>query len=75
MQKKMKRILAWIAIIILVGIYLATFILGVFGSTHTADLFKACIALTIVVPVLFYAILLVAKILSGDSSQQKDEHH
>ncbi len=63
--KRMKKILAWIGLIVLGLIYLVTFILGIFGSPATADLFKACMILTIVVPVLFWAMIRVAKFLEN----------
>lgn len=65
---RLKKILAWAGIILLAGIYLTTFILGFFGSPATADLLKASIVCTVVVPVLMYAMLLLARVL-------KDKDH
>lgn len=70
-NKKSKRILAWIGIIILVVLYLTTFILGVTGSPATKDLFMASLACTIVVPCLMYAMLLIAKILNRKDNDTK----
>lgn len=64
--KTMKRIMAWAGIIILAAIYIATGILGFLGSPATAGAFKACIVLTVVVPVLMYAMIRIAKILSRE---------
>ena len=64
--EKMKKIMAWAGLILLAAIYIATGILGFFGSPATAGAFKACIVLTIVVPVLLYAMIRIAKILSRE---------
>ena len=62
--KTMKKIMAWAGLIIHAAIYLATGILGFFGSPATAGAVQACIVLTIVVPVLMFAMIRIAKILS-----------
>ena len=51
--------------VILLGLYLTTFFLAVFGSGETNSLLMASLVMTVIVPVLFYAMLLIAKILSG----------
>ena len=63
---RLRRIFAWAGIILLAVIYLATGILGFFGSPATKGLFKACIVCTVVVPVTLYAILLLARLLGHD---------
>ena len=77
--KRMKRILAVAGLLLLAVIYLATFILGLTGKAETKDLLMACIVCTVIVPVLMYAMMMVAKILSreddpsppGDDTPQK----
>ncbi len=63
--EKLKRILAWAGVVILVLLYLVTFILGVTGTAETRDLLMAAVMCTVIVPVLMYGMLLVAKVLSG----------
>ena len=70
-MKKMKRILAWIGIIVLLGLYLVTFILGVTGNESTKDLLLASIACTVIIPCLMFGMLLVAKAL--EDKRKKDE--
>ncbi len=70
-MKKMKRILAWIGIIVLLGLYLVTFILGVTGNESTKDLLMASIACTVIIPCLMYGMLLLAKVL--EDKRKKDE--
>ncbi|MDD3797206.1 MAG: hypothetical protein PHE06_14815 [Lachnospiraceae bacterium] len=62
-MKKAKQILAWIGIVILVGVYAVTFILGVTGNAATKDMFMAAIACTVIIPTLMYGMILLAKVL------------
>lgn len=68
-MKKMKQIAAWIGIIILVGMYLITFFLGILGNESTKDMLMASIACTVIIPVLFYAMLLIARVLGGKNDK------
>lgn len=52
----MKRILAIIGIVLLVGMYLSTLIFVLIDSELAFTLFKASVLLTIAVPCLLYAI-------------------
>ncbi len=70
-MKKLKRIVAWVGILILLGIYLATFILGIFGSEATKNMFLACIVCSVVIPCLMYAMLLIARILENKNKEDK----
>lgn len=71
--KKLKRILAWAGIVILVLLYLATFLLGVTGNADTKELFLAALMCTVIVPCLMYGMLLVAKILGGSGDEPASE--
>ena len=61
----MKRILALIGAVLLVGMYAATLIFSLMKSEFAFDMFRACIILTIMVPVLLYAYILIYKYLKG----------
>ena len=58
----MKRTFAIIAILLLAGIYLATLIFSMMKSAIAFALFKASLLLTIVVPCLLYAMILIYKV-------------
>ncbi len=60
---KLKRIMAMAGVILIAGIWIGTFLIGVLGGPK--DLLTAFLVLSVIVPVLIYAILLVAKIVSG----------
>ena len=61
----MKRILAIIGIVLLVGMYLSTLIFVLIDSELAFTLFKASVLLTIAVPYLLYAIILIYRALKG----------
>lgn len=69
-MKKTKRILAWIGIILLVGMYIATLILAILDNSATMSMFKAATGCTILVPVLIYAYTLVYRILKPDNKEE-----
>lgn len=51
---KTKRIIAWIAIILLVSMYLITLLLALFGANAYNSWFMVSLYLTLVIPVLAY---------------------
>ena len=63
-MQKLKRILALAAAAGLIILYLVTFFVGVFGKGDIRPLLTACLVLTVLVPVLLYAMFLVAGILN-----------
>lgn len=62
-MKKMKRIAALISAILLIGLYLSTFIFSMFDSEFAQSLLMASVAMTILLPVLLYGILMVHKLV------------
>ena len=59
MSPKIKRVVALLGVVILVGLYLITLILAFVDPTASKDWLKASIICTISIPVFFYAYLLV----------------
>ena len=50
--KRIRRIFAWIGIVVLVGLYVTTLILAFSGSPMAQALFRGSFAATVVFPVL-----------------------
>ena len=80
-MKKTKRILALIGAALLVCMYLCTLVFALMNSPAAAGLFRASVAATILIPVLLYAYILIARLLKGrgsdsvpDKDQDKDSH-
>ncbi len=65
-MKRVKKVIAVILCIVLIGLYVATFVLSLIDSENTRNLLTASIFMTVVVPVVLYAMMLVAKIWGGD---------
>ncbi len=54
MKKKSKQIAAWICIILLVLLYIVTFIAAIMDSSESGVLFRTCLMATIVLPILLW---------------------
>ncbi|MDD3204975.1 MAG: hypothetical protein PHS74_04465 [Lachnospiraceae bacterium] len=54
MKKKIKQISAIIAIVILVGLYVATFIFAITDSPNSGRMFQASLFATIGIPILLW---------------------
>ena len=71
--ERMKKIAAWAGIVLLAGIYLITFVLGITGNAQTKDLLMACVICTVLVPVLMYAMIMITRTLSGENVVGSDK--
>ena len=71
-MKRVKQILAWIGIIVIVGLYVVTIVLGLTANENTVELLKAAVVATIVVPVLIWAYTFIYKLLKGNRFDQND---
>ncbi len=69
-MKRVKKVIAVILCIVLIGLYVATFVLSLIDSENTRNLLTASIFMTVVVPVVLYAMMLVAKIWGGDEREE-----
>ena len=59
MSRKIKRIVALLGVIILVALYLATLILAFVDPTEAKNWLKAAVVCTVIIPIFFYAYLLI----------------
>lgn len=69
MKKKTKQILAWTGIILLAGLYILTLIFSLIDSPWAYNLFKFCIGMTIVLPCLIYAYIMIYRVFSKDKDE------
>ena len=65
-MKKVRRILAIIGIVVLVALYICTLVSALFDSAATMGFFKASVAMTILVPVILYAMIMFTRVLKPD---------
>ncbi len=67
-MKKIKRALALAGAVLLILLYVSTFVFALIDHSASKGLLKASIACTILLPVLLYAYTLVYKITRKDGS-------
>ena len=69
-MKRVKKVVAAILCVALIGLYVATFVLSLLDSENARNLLTASIYMTVVVPVVLYAMALVAKVLGGNEQKE-----
>ena len=69
-MKRVKKVVAAILCVALIGLYVATFVLSLLDSENARNLLTASIYMTVVVPVVLYAMALVAKLLGGNEQKE-----
>ncbi len=72
-MKRVKKVVAAILCVALIGLYVATFVLSLLDSENARNLLTASIYMTVVVPVVLYAMALVAKLLGGNEQEDSTE--
>lgn len=70
-SSKTKRIIAWIAIILLVSMYLVTLILALSGANAYNSWFMVSLYLTLIIPVLAYVAI---KLYEKHTDNKEDEN-
>lgn len=80
-MKKTKRILALAGAVFLACMYICTLVFALMDSPASDGLLRASVAATILIPVLLYAYILVARLLKGSDPENtsgddpdKDSH-
>lgn len=82
--KRIRRIFAWIGIVVLLGLYLTSLVLAFSGSPMAQALFRGSFAATVVFPILLYAMQIIYRVLKPgdptdepkkDPKKKKDEKH
>ena len=63
-MKNVKRVLAIISIVIILGLYITTLTLAILGKRYE-DMFTSSLVATIAIPTMFYIIMWLRKVL-GD---------
>lgn len=69
-KKKSASVMAWIGIIVIIGLVIATLVAGITGSKY----FMGCLWLCIIVPILIYVFLWIGKVLFSLNSSDELEN-
>lgn len=73
-MQKAKRILALAGVILLVAMYGITLVLGLTASPATKGMLTASLMCTIIIPILLYAMMLVARVFSQKNADEPDKN-
>lgn len=71
-SNKLFRVMAWISLVIILGLIIATFVTGITGSKH----FMGFLVLSIIFPVFVYVVLWIGRVLHNaaeDKPKDNDE--
>ena len=71
-MKKIKQIAAIIMCVILVGMYVVSFIAAIFAKSQAHGLFMGSVGLTIMLPLLLYAYTIIYRVLHPDISDEEE---
>ena len=71
-MKYLKRILAVLAVIIIAGLYLATFLCAIYVKQVSSQLFMACIVASVLVPFLMYLIYWLYDMFHAPEDTEKE---
>lgn len=71
-MKKIKRILAAAGLVIIMGMYLMTFIFALTSAPGADKLFLGSLVVTIIVPVIIYAYSIIYKMAYKDKDKEPD---
>jgi amino acid permease len=73
-EKKIKQIAAIVGIVLLLSMYVISFIVSFFATEAAPGLFLACVFSTVVIPIMIYMFIAVYKYVHRDDNQKdKDE--
>jgi len=71
MKKTFQRLAALCGVIVLAGMYLLTLLAALFEHSAQKALLKASITATILIPVILYAMLLIARYLKERKEEER----
>ncbi len=72
MNNHVKRVLAILAIVLLVALYVTTLIAALIGSDVAINLFKSCVVGTITIPILLWIFVSIFKRMQPQVSEEDD---
>ena len=72
-KKLFQRVLAWIGIILLLALYIATFVAALTSSPSANGWFLASLTLTIIIPVAIYVMIWLKKVFDKSNHSEHSE--
>ena len=76
-MKRIRQILALVGIAALTGMYIVTLVLGITASPATQGMLMASLMCTVLIPIILYAMMLVARVLENkeEKPDRKEKKH
>ncbi len=71
-MQKLKRILALLGVVILVGMYVLTLVFALSSNPNANNMLMASIACTVIIPCLLYGMILIARVLDNRNRPDGD---
>ncbi|MEE1101347.1 MAG: hypothetical protein U0K86_07680 [Agathobacter sp.] len=69
----MKRIFAILGVILLVALYVITFIMAITDNTSTMRMFEAAVIATIIIPTLMWIYAFIYRLLNKNNDSKNDK--
>ena len=73
-MNKFKRFFALFSVVILIGLYITTFVCGIIKSEFSHYLFITSLLMTILLPVLLYVLLMFSKLAKRKNELNNNEN-
>lgn len=71
-MKKIKQVVAIVMCVLLVGMYVASFVAAVFAKPQAHGLFMASVGMTIMIPLLLYAYTIIYRVIHPEVHKEDE---
>ncbi len=71
-MKKIKQVVAIVMCVLLVGMYVASFVAAVFAKPQAHSLFMASVGMTIMIPLLLYAYTIIYRVIHPEVHEEDE---
>ena len=71
-MKKIKQVVAIVMCVLLVGMYVASFVAAVFAKPQAHGLFMASVGMTIMIPLLLYAYTIIYRVIHPEVHEEDE---
>lgn len=73
-MKKIKQVMAIVICVLLVGMYVASFVAAIFAKPQAHGLFMASVGMTIMIPLLLYAYTIIYRVIHPEMHEEDEIH-
>ena len=71
-MKKIKQVVAIVMCVLLVGMYVASFVVAIFAKPQAHGLFMASVGMTIMIPLLLYAYTIIYRVIHPEVHKEDE---